>query len=324
MKHRALALLAVSLVVFTACASPGHADDAAALRDELTTLPGVTFALIDYAKPVTLDSGKLQATVEVEPTASTEQLVTVITTAYTAFDGAHNGEETDLDVRRDDDTIHLRGFQPDADVADVRRAAADAASVLTGAIARDAEIRAEINTQDVAKAPHVETRYRVDVPGGPPAITAILARLQAAHAQIDHAAWTVQEGEGQGWALGAEEHGFPTEAQHQLWTRLRAGTPKGTTVRVAGPYATMVLPPGTSPAVAASVARRDVALLGGTEHAGYELQVGPASAVLLLSGECHFGDDEVARAVERAVAGGCSQVLHPGEQATEPAPGSDG
>lgn len=312
----------VALSALAGCAGPSHADDAAALRDELAGLPGVTRALVEYTGPVTLDSGKVQVTVDLDASASPAEITAVVTTAYAAFDGPHRGEETDLDVRRADDALHLRGFEPEADRAAVEGAAADAAVVLTGEAADSAKVRAEINTQDVAEAPHVETRYRVDVAGGatggPAAITATLDRLHAAYAGVAHAGWTVQEGDWPGWALGASQ-GFPTAEERTLWGRLAALSPQGATVRVEDDFVTVALPEQTSPAAAATVVRRHLALLGGAATATYGLEVGGRTAVDVIRGECHVAGDAVGRAVEQVVAAGCSQVVHPGETATEPA-----
>lgn len=321
-RRRYLATLAavvtpVALGTCTACAGPSHADDAAALRDELAGLPGVTRAVVEYTGPVTLDSGKVQVSVDVDASASAAEITAVVAAAYAAFDGPHHGEETDLDVRRRDDALHLRGFEPEAEQTAVEEAAADAAGVLMGEAAGSAKVRAEINTQDVEKAPHVETRYRVDVTGEPTAITATLDRLHASYAGIAHAGWTVQEGDWPGWALGAS-HGFPTAEKRTLWGRLAALSPEGATVRVEDDFVTVALPEQTSPAAAATVARRHLVLLGGAATATYGLEVGGRTAVDVIRGECHVAGDAVGRAVERVVSPGCSQVVHPGETATEP------
>ncbi|NHA01321.1 hypothetical protein G5V59_19725 [Nocardioides sp. W3-2-3] len=78
-------------------------------------------------------------------------------------------------------------FEPDADTAAVKAAAEQAVPVL------EAEnVRVDLETQDVARAPHVRTRFTVTTAPGPDALLAALPALDRRFGTIPHADWTVQ------------------------------------------------------------------------------------------------------------------------------------
>ena len=123
-----VAVVALFLPLLTACANPSQQADAEDLRDRLVELPGVSRATLDYTEPVTLDSGKVALRVEMTKNADAAQITDVVATTYDAFAGTHHGEEGDLDVAVGSDLIHLRSFEPDAEVTAVEEATAQASS----------------------------------------------------------------------------------------------------------------------------------------------------------------------------------------------------
>lgn len=156
----ALAALSLALclpLVLAACAAPGRDAEAADLREELAALPGVAEVELDYLEPVPLDSGKVELRATLDRSATAEQVVAVVETAYAAFAGAHHDEEADLHLTVGDDRVHLRSFQPRAEAGAVGeplwRLLAD----------RDeGRLTVDLMTQWVERPPHVEVRADID------------------------------------------------------------------------------------------------------------------------------------------------------------------
>lgn len=302
-------LLALApVVLLSACAGPDRASEADELRAEIAALPAVEDVSLDYGKPVTLDSGKVSLVARLDEDATDAELAAVVATTYEAFSGTHRHEEGDLDIRVGDDVVHLRSFGPDAEVQAVQRAAKAAAGVRASGV-----VRAEINTQDVPKAPHVDTRFTVDLPrtAGPGAVLDALTQLERRHGDVPDADWVVQAGSEPGWRLGADD-GFPDQAQRRLWTELRRGLPAGFTVSLGSDdRASVGMPSGTRADVATGIVRRHVETLGGAQKATYGVFEGEQVRADLIGGECFFTTDPVGRGIEQAMAAGCAKVTHP-------------
>lgn len=300
-------LSAVALPALAACANPSRASAADDLRAQLTGMSGVVSVDLDYTEPIPLDSGKLALHVEMEAEASADEIRKVVATAYRAFEDVHHREEGDLDVAIGDDIIHLRSFEPDADTADVADAAEWAVAVFAAGT-----IRADINTQDVAAAPHVHTRYDVTIPEADVAsLLSALSGLEAQHAGIPDAGWTVRAGGEEGWGLSAQE-GFPDQSQRDRLDQLRVGLPAGATIWL-GEYDNILvrLAADTPPAVAAAVASRHLALLGGPGKAFYDIQQGGDLLAMILQGDCFFDTGAAGVLLEKEHAGECTKVTHP-------------
>lgn len=305
---RLLALLSgAALPLLAACADPSHATEAGDLRDRLAALPDVASARLDYTEPVTLDSGKLQLTVRMRPGAEASTVAAVVTRTYDAFAGIHHGEEGDLDITWGDDVVHLRSFEPDASTDDVTAAIERAVPVL------EAErVRVDIETQDVAAAPHVRTRFTVTTAAGPDALLAALPGLERRFGAIPHADWTVQAAPEGSWTLAATG-GLPRPPQLALFDRLRAGLPARAAVWLGDDEATsLTLPAGTTPAAAAALADRQLALLGGPGRASYDLLVGDRLDVSIVDGECSFDTGPVGERVQLAHGPRCRAVVSQG------------
>lgn len=305
MKPRRL-IAALALPLLASCANPSHETDATDLRDQLVGLPGVAAVTLDYTKPVTLDSGKLELRVEMEGGVHPEAITKVVTTTYDAFADAHHSEEGDLDVLVGDDVIHLRSFKPDAGVDAVSRAAVHAAAVLPSG-----PVHANINTQDVSKAPYVFTTYAVAVKKpGRDSVLEKLAELEKDHSNIPDSSWRVQSDGDSGWLLGAGE-GFPTAEELALFDELSHGLPEGAVILLLDDFATAQLPSDTSPEEASRVVARHLRLLGGAEKAFYDVESGQELLAAITQGECYFDTGTVGARLEKDHKAGCTTVTHP-------------
>ncbi len=123
--------------------------------------PGVEVAELDYSEPVFLDSGKLQLRVSMTDAAPDDQVLEVVAAVYDAFATTHAEEEGDLDVRVDDDLLHLRAFRPTAATATVRTQA----SVALQAADRG-RLRINVLANDVPADPGAQTFATVRLPAG--------------------------------------------------------------------------------------------------------------------------------------------------------------
>lgn len=302
-----LSLLTCALLpLAAACANPSHASEADALRDRLAGLPGVTSADLDYTEPITFDSGKLTLTVALAPDADAAAVVEVVATTYAAFAGTHQGEEGDLDLTWRDDVVHLRSFEPEADLADVRAAVQRAVPVLEAESARVA-----LDTQDVVAAPHVRTGVTVTTAPGADALLAALPGLAQRYGDLPQTDWTVQAEPEGSWTLHSSD-GLPGADQLTLFHRLRAGLPRGASIWLGDDeWAGVTLPAGTKPAAVAAVAERHLGILGGAGTASYDVQVGDELALSIIDGECSFDAGPLGARLERTYAGACRAVASP-------------
>ncbi|ANH38913.1 hypothetical protein I601_2497 [Nocardioides dokdonensis FR1436] len=299
-------LAALSLPLLAACAGPSHQSDAEALRDQLAALPGVSKATLDYTEPVTLDSGKLQLQVAMSKDADADQVTEVVATTYAAFADTHRAEEGDLDVRVGGDVLHLRSFEPEADVTAVQEAAVQAVAVLPGG-----KVRADINTQDVSKEPHVFTTFSVAVEEpGRESVLEKLATLETEHADIPDAGWRVQSGGRSGWLVSADE-AFPGTEVLALFDELGDGLPDGATVRLYDDFAEVRLPADTSPEEASAVVGRHLRSLGGVQDAWYDVQSGRTLLASISDGDCFFDTGAIGKRLEQDHGAGCAEVTHP-------------
>lgn len=303
----ALALLTCALLpLAAACANPSHASEADTLRERLAELPGVTSVDLDYTEPITLDSGKLTLTVALEPGAEASAIVEVVATTYAGFAGTHHAEEGDLAITWRDDVVHLRSFEPEADLADVRAAAQRAVPVLEAESARVA-----LDTQDVAAAPHVRTLVTVTTAPGVDALLAALPGLERRYGDLPQTDWTVQAEPAGSWTLHSAD-GLPGTDQLTLFHRLRAGLPRSASLWLGDDdWASVTLPAGTTPAVTAAVAERHLGLLGGPGTASYDVQVGDELVLSIIDGECSFDAGPLGARLERTYAGACRVVASP-------------
>ena len=167
------------------CANASLDSEADELRTEVAGLPGVTSAQLDYNEPVSLESGNLALKVEMDDTATPDEIVAVTETAYRAFSSTHQGEEADLSVRAGQTTVALRSFEPEASVTAVTEA------IRTGLTATpDAgSVAIDLTTDGVPKGDHVAGTYLVALPDGStfaevPDLLASLALDQSENAQI--------------------------------------------------------------------------------------------------------------------------------------------
>ncbi len=302
-----LILLAASLAVLPSCANPSHQSEAAELRHRLAALPAVSRVDLDYAEPVTLDSGKIVLGVTMEPEADRARIATVVATAYEAFAGVHHDEEGDLEITLGQNAVHLRSFEPHAEVAAVSRAAANAADVLQGA-----HVRAEINTQDVAKAPRVETRFVIELKENDrSSLLGELGRLQRAHADVPHASWRIQHDDEVGWLIGTTE-GFPDGKQLRLFDDVSAHLPDGAAIRMYDEeFVTAQLRPGTSADEASRMVGRHLDLLDGARRIFYEVTVDRSMVAQFLGGECSFDAGALGARLGEDHAAGCTTISHP-------------
>lgn len=300
-------LLSLTSPVLAACANPSHASEAGALRDRLASLPGVVSADLDYSEPLTLDSGKLALEVSMESGATAGEVREVVAVTYAAFEDVHHDEEGDLDIAIGDDRLHLRSFEPDADMTDVADAAERAVAVLASGT-----VGVDINTQDVTAAPHVHTQYFVTVAEpGVESLLGTLTDLEAEHADIPHAGWTVQTGDDEGWSLSAR-NGFPDQDQRQRLEEFRAGLPADATIWLGDDDNVIVrLPMTTPPAEVSAVLGRHLDLVGGPGKAFYDLQQGGNFLALITLGDCSFDTGATGVLLETDHAEGCTNVTHP-------------
>ena len=302
-----LATVLCATLPLAGCADPSRSSEAGELRDRLADLPGVASVELDYTEPITLDSGKLQLRVEMEPDAEAADVREVVATTYDALEDVHQGEEGDLDVTLGEGLIHLRSFEPDAATDDVADAAERAVPVLaTGTV------RVDINTQDVPDDPHVHTMYDVTVPEpGAESLLGALDELAAAYAEIPDAGWTIRSGDEEGWGLSAQD-GFPDQAQRDRLDQFREGLPEGATIWLGDDDNLNVhLPTDSSPAEVSAVVGRHLALVGGPGEAYYDVQQGEELLASFIQGDCYFETSPAAARLEQDLADGCTNVTRP-------------
>lgn len=212
-----LPVIAVVAGLCVGCADPSLESDADELRTEVTGLPGVASAVLDYTVPVPLDSGKVDLRVTMSEGATAAEVVAVTEAAYTAFSTTHHGEEADLAVRAGDTTLALRSFEPDASVTavgDAVRTGLTAAPV-GGSVAMD------LTTQDVSQGDHVAGTYIVGLPEGTTAadVPAFLAALATRQPENRLVGWGGRAADG---ASISYDVGFPPEPVLDRWERAQS------------------------------------------------------------------------------------------------------
>ncbi|GAA3536158.1 hypothetical protein AFL01nite_08570 [Aeromicrobium flavum] len=306
MNHRLLAAAAAALALplLAACAGISRAGAAEDLRGALAELPGVTDVDLRYTEPVVLDSGKLEFRVAMAQDAEADDVVAVVARTYESFAGTHHGEEGDLFVTLGDDTVHVRSFDPDAEVEAVEQAAEDAVTVFP-----TASVNADINTQDVATSPHVFTRFTVTIgEQDGDSVLRMLARLERRHGDIANAGWDVQTRDDEtGWELGSSS-GFPSSQQRAFYDRLRTDLPTGATIMLTDDYATAQVPASATPAEVSAMAGRHLEQLGGVKQAFYTLTSGESFYAMISGGDCLFSADETGGRLKQDFGADCTKV----------------
>lgn len=299
-------LLLLGVPLFVACAGPDLSSDAGDLRDQLSEITGVSDVTLDYSEPVTLDSGKLRLTVTMSDDADPEAVVEVVTTTYDAFADTHHDEEGDLEIAIGDDELHLRSYQPDAAVDAVTEAATRAMEVFPDTI-----VRAEINTQDVSRAPHVFTRFIVRaLEESADAVLAEMARLEEAHGDLPDAAWRVQGNDEYGWLIGTHR-GFPDAAQVALFEALAADLPAGVFVSLFDSSSpTLRVTRGVKPAEVSAIVARHFRVLSDVDDLFYDVDTPAGLNSFGSDGECYFGSDRIGTRLEHDHGGRCSTIKH--------------
>lgn len=217
------AVLAIGALSSCSLANPDRSSDARDLIVKVRALPGVASAHAKYNKPITLQSGNLDLKVRMADDATGAQVVAVGRTAYAAFRSSLSDSETDLHLSVGADKVHIRGFEPRADVADV----ADELTVVTGVFAQGA-VSADINTQDVSSGRKLTDTIDLQLTVG-----STVADLQPALTQLRR---TNPDDAQRGWgvraATGAGLHpdfGFPSVelAAHQAQLTALGGAVTG-------------------------------------------------------------------------------------------------
>jgi len=303
----ALAGTVFALPLLTACADPSHAAEADELRRALAELPGVTDVDLHYTEPVILDSGKLELRVDMPADADPGDVVEVVGTAYAAFSGTHHGEEGDLSVVIGDDTIHVRSFEPDAEVAAVEQAAERAIAVLPAG-----SVGVGINTQDVDESPYVFTVYAVTIAEqDADAVLRVLTNLERAHGDIPDAGWSVQTRDDEsGWRLMSTS-GFPTPQQRALFNQLRLDLPHGASILLADDFVTAQVPAEATPDQVSAMVGRHFEMLGGVEKAFYDVTSGENFYLLSTEGDCTFAPGAVGDRLRQDYGADCTKVTEP-------------
>lgn len=212
---RVCVLAAVALVC-VACANPSLDSEADELRTDITDLPNVASAQLDYNDPVPLSSGSLILEVTMDSDATPDQVVAVAETAYRAFSSTHDGEESELSIDAGATTIALRSFESEASVTAVGTA------VRTGLMAAPelGSVAIDITTDDVSAGDHVAGTYLVSLPVGSTSadVPDLLATLAAHQTDNSLIGWGAVASDG---ASLSYDRGFPPEQLVGRWERLQ-------------------------------------------------------------------------------------------------------
>ena len=303
MKKLIACVVALPLVsIMTGClADPSHAKEADELRDRLADLPGVSRVSLDYAKPITLDSGKVNLEVTMAPGAPSAEIAKVVATTYKAFAGVHHGEEGDLDVVTENGRIHLRSFEPTAKVAAVAAATERAAEVMAGG-----KVLVNLNTQWVKAKPHVRTTFTVTSPAkGAKGILAAVASMEE-YADVPRVDWRFEESGEFGSVLGTDGH-YPTQQDLDQFVALGKGLPAGSHVSRVGKYTDINLGTSLTPDEATQLVARHLKLLG-FEPPRYYYVLTHEGDVLYsrLATECEFAAGAVGQRLKQDHGAGCT------------------
>lgn len=295
-------LATLMLPLLVACADPSRLSEAGDLRDALADLPSVADVELDYSEPVFLDSGKLQLKVKMDATAGPDDVPEVLTTAYEAFAGPHHGEEGDVDVLLGDDVIHLRSFEPDAEVDDVSEVVTRALEVLDAGA-----VQVDIDTQDPEQKPYIFTTYTVTVATDDvDSALQTMTDLERRHAEIPDAGWRVHTRDG-AWEFGASS-GFPNAERRALFARLREDLPPKASIHLIDDFVTVRVPSRVKPQRVAAMVERHLELLGGVKDAFYDVTSGENFYAMFSAGDCTFSDDEVGTRLRDDHGAACTSV----------------
>lgn len=302
-------LVALSFPLLVSCAGPSKASQAEDLSSALGDLPGVDDVDLDYTKPVVLDSGKVVVRVKMDAQARPEDVPAVVTTAYEAFSGPHQGEEGDVFVAVGDHVVHLRSFRPKAEVGDVEEVVTRALDVLdTGSV------QVDIDTQDADQDPYLFTTYAVTVPTDDvDSALRTMTDLERRHGGIPDAAWRVLTSGDPAWEFGSTS-GFPDADQHTLFAGLRKDLPPRGAIHMVDEFVTVHLPSGTKVDDVAAMADRHLALLGGVEDAFYDVASGENFHAMFSAGDCTFDDGEIGTRLKAEHGPGCSTMRGENEE----------
>lgn len=301
MKPRFVAVAALALFALSGCVDPSHATEADELKSALEAMPGVQQVSLTYTEPVVLDSAKLSFNVEMDDDASADAVAAVVEATYEAFQDVHRGEEGDLYVTAGDDTVHLRSFSPKATTGAVAEAAVAALNVVG-----EGGVLVDINTQDVEKAPHVETALLVTIDeAGPSAVLKTLTNLRRTWADVANASWGVTSSDD--WTLGSTS-GFPTAAARTNFEELSSDVPKGGSIEIVNRYVNVRVSEKASSDDVSSMFDRHLRALGGIENISYDLTHGDYFYVLISPGDCTFSADAIGQRLKDEHGGNCAKV----------------
>ncbi len=177
------AVLTLGALAITGCTPADHSREANDLQDELRGLDGVATVALDYDEPELLDAADVNLDVTMRDDAMPGDIAAVFETAYRGLTDAHEEEEGNLTVTWVDDELTLRTFESEAEPADV----ADAAGIGAEVAADHRKVFVNVMTQDVVKAPHVESLALVRLPKGSDAGDRRRVHAAIAAAYGDHA-----------------------------------------------------------------------------------------------------------------------------------------
>lgn len=296
-------LATLTLPLLVSCAAPSRSSEASDLEGALTDLPGVAEVDLDYTEPIVLDSGKVVVKVKMDAAARPADVPEVVTTAFAAFSGPHHGEEGDVFVSLGDHVVHLRSFEPDAEVDDVAEVVTRALDVLDAGA-----VEVDIDTQDADQEPYIFTDYSVTVATDDvDRALRTLTELERRHGGIADAGWSVLTTGENTWEFGASS-GFPGAEQRALFARLRKDLPSGASLQLVDDFVTVQVPARATTDDVVAMVDRHLVLLGGVEEAFYDVTSGEHFYAMLSAGDCTFADGEVGARLKADHDADCSAV----------------
>ncbi|WP_162598637.1 hypothetical protein [Nocardioides gilvus] len=302
-------LTVLTIPLLTSCAGPDRSADADDLRGALADLPGVAEVDFGYTEPEFLDSGKVALTVRMDEEARAGAVPAVVTTAYEAFSGTHHDEEGDVFVNFDDDVVHLRSFQPSAEVDHVADVVTRALAVLPAGA-----VQVDIDTQEPDQEPYVFTSFTVTIAQeDADSVLQTMTGLEQVHGAIPDAGWRVlTSGEGI-WEFGSTA-GFPGADQRAIFAELRGDLPPKASIQLVDDFVTVQVPEQTTTDQVATMVDRHLGLLGGVEDAFYDVTSGENFYAMFSAGECTFAEGEVGARLKEDHGDDCATVSGEGEE----------
>lgn len=232
-----VALLVLVGIIAAGWVRAGGSDgDARDLKQRLRGLDGVVSVNGGYTQSEDFPlAGSSTFLVAMEPEATTDDVLAVVTAAYDEFGSTFRRDPADLAVEVQGGRIELHTQGPDAeedDLLEVVRYALDAH-------AAGETVEADINARDYEDLDDLVSEIRLHLPDGS-AVDDVLPRLAAAQASNDVPADTdfyvlAEDGSGLGGSRG-----LPTEEDVLVWRDLSAvrlpGVDKATVRVEYGPY----------------------------------------------------------------------------------------